>query len=114
MTNRVWVNCRKQLPEEDDGTQYLLLLHTGRMAVGFVSFPYTNETLPQWYGEGDAEFDDKEVSHWMHLPEPPTAVTEYAPRDCPVCDGWGSVSTGIDEAPSTLCKACDGNGSLPK
>lgn len=36
------------------------------------------------------------------------------PRDCPVCEGWGSVSTGIDEAPSTLCKACDGNGSLPK
>lgn len=36
------------------------------------------------------------------------------PKDCPVCDGWGSVSTGIDEAPSTLCKACDGNGSLPK
>lgn len=35
-------------------------------------------------------------------------------KDCPVCDGWGSVSTGIDEAPSTLCKACDGNGSLPK
>lgn len=37
-----------------------------------------------------------------------------APKDCPVCDGWGSVSTGIDEAPSTLCKACDGNGSLPR
>lgn len=40
--------------------------------------------------------------------------TEDRPKDCPVCDGWGSVSTGIDEAPSTLCKACDGNGSLPK
>lgn len=37
-----------------------------------------------------------------------------APKDCPVCDGWGSVSTGIDEAPSTLCKACDGNGNMPK
>ena len=36
------------------------------------------------------------------------------PKDCPVCDGWGSISTDIDEAPSTLCKACDGNGSLPK
>lgn len=41
-------------------------------------------------------------------------ATEAVPKDCPVCDGWGSVSTGIDEAPSTLCKACDGNGSLPK
>jgi len=42
------------------------------------------------------------------------AEEEDEPKDCPVCDGWGSVSTGIDEAPSTLCKACDGNGSLPK
>lgn len=70
MTN--WINCRQQLPEEDeDFTQYLLLLHNGRMAVGFVSFPYANETLPQWYGEGDAEFDDKEVSHWAPLPRLP-------------------------------------------
>lgn len=33
---------------------------------------------------------------------------------CPVCNGWGSVSTGIDEAPSTFCKTCDGNGFLPE
>lgn len=37
-----------------------------------------------------------------------------AMKECHVCDGWGSEATGIDEAPSRLCRACSGNGSLPK
>lgn len=51
---------------------------------------------------------------WDMLKKRAEGVAEDVPKDCPVCDGWGSVSTGIDEAPSTLCKACGGNGSLPK
>jgi len=67
-----WINCRDRLPEEDeDYTQYLLLMHNGRMAVAFVAYPFSNETLPQWYGENDAEFDHSEITHWAELPELP-------------------------------------------
>lgn len=31
-------------------------------------------------------------------------------KACAACDGWGTISTGIDEAPSTNCKECDGTG----
>lgn len=29
---------------------------------------------------------------------------------CVVCEGWGSVSTGITEAPTTTCNKCEGTG----
>lgn len=67
-----WISCRKSLPEEDeDFTQYLLTLTNGRMAVAYVCYPFANEVLPQWYGEGDTEFDHSEVGYWQRLPEPP-------------------------------------------
>lgn len=34
----------------------------------------------------------------------------FSVPDCPVCGGWGTISTGIDEAPSTNCNKCDGTG----
>lgn len=75
-----WISCRKQLPQEDeDNTQYLLLLHNGRCAVAFVSYPFANETLPQWYGEEDAEFDAKDVTHWANLPRRPGEILKGLP-----------------------------------
>lgn len=39
------------------------------------------------------------------------AVIEAAkPKACVACDGWGTISTGIDEAPSTNCNKCGGTG----
>lgn len=35
---------------------------------------------------------------------------EARQKACAACDGWGTISTGIDEAPSTNCKKCDGTG----
>ncbi|MHA6128875.1 hypothetical protein ACX3YD_22270 [Pseudomonas fluorescens group sp. PF-1] len=32
---------------------------------------------------------------------------------CPYCNGEGSVGTGIAEASSTLCNACEGTGRKP-
>lgn len=32
---------------------------------------------------------------------------------CKSCHGEGTVGTGIDESPSTLCNACDGTGYEP-
>lgn len=37
----------------------------------------------------------------------------HAPSEsdmCVYCEGWGSVSTGITEAPTTNCNKCDGTG----
>jgi DnaJ-class molecular chaperone len=33
-------------------------------------------------------------------------------KPCAACDGWGTISTGIDEAPSTNCSKCDGTGKV--
>jgi hypothetical protein len=38
------------------------------------------------------------------------ASEKAKPKTCTACDGWGTISTGIDEAPSTSCKKCDGTG----
>lgn len=34
------------------------------------------------------------------------------PVTCPRCQGDGTIWTGIDESPSTICNRCDGTGSL--
>lgn len=41
---------------------------------------------------------------------PASTETPQAEKACAACDGWGTISTGIDEAPSTNCKKCDGTG----
>jgi hypothetical protein len=33
---------------------------------------------------------------------------------CLSCRGEGTIWTGIDEAPTTLCRACEGSGYVPK
>ncbi|QHJ82186.1 MAG: hypothetical protein [Bacteriophage sp.] len=63
---------------------------------------------------GVLQLEDEWAVQIQSLIKSHAKAEEAPPKDCPVCDGWGSVSTGIDESPSTLCKACDGNGSLPK
>lgn len=37
-------------------------------------------------------------------------VPEGSKPICSACLGSGSIGTGIDEAPSTICNACDGTG----
>lgn len=41
---------------------------------------------------------------------PASAEAPQAEKACTACDGWGTISTGIDEAPSTNCNKCDGTG----
>lgn len=47
---------------------------------------------------------------------PPVAAAPAAPKggvvDCPSCMGRGYQGTGIDEAPTTICAACDGTAAL--
>lgn len=31
---------------------------------------------------------------------------------CKSCDGYGTVSTGITESPTTICERCDGLGTV--
>lgn len=38
---------------------------------------------------------------------------EEETKYCPHCNGEGSVGTGIAEASSTLCNACEGTGVKP-
>jgi hypothetical protein len=48
-----------------------------------------------------------------HIADALSAITKPAkPKACAACDGWGTISTGIDEAPSTNCKKCDGTGKV--
>jgi len=35
-----------------------------------------------------------------------------AQKVCADCEGWGTISTGIDEAPSTNCNKCAGTGKV--
>lgn len=135
-----WIKCSDRLPEAKDDTDTEVILAvkraSGKTYVFAASFLQNKELYSEeddaddegriyvtgWYElRDDPEYDTAwhqvlnsgdSVTHWMPLPAAPDE--EAPPKDCPVCDGWGSVSTGIDEAPSTLCKACDGNGSLPK
>lgn len=37
---------------------------------------------------------------------------EAAEKKCPSCYGRGSVSTGIDECPTTICERCNGLGKV--
>ncbi|MNT96993.1 hypothetical protein D3C72_2392140 [compost metagenome] len=45
---------------------------------------------------------------------PSSAEQSQTQKACAACDGWGTISTGIDEAPSTNCKKCDGTGKVIK
>src|SRR3546814_14767474 len=38
--------------------------------------------------------------------------SEFVIVDCPACMGRGYQGTGIDEAPTTTCRACDGTGAV--
>lgn len=45
------------------------------------------------------------------LASQPVAPVQLLPSDvCPRCEGYGDIHTGIDEAPTTQCLACDGTG----
>jgi hypothetical protein len=61
--------------------------------------------LALWLTPGDDP--RKQIIAFLSGDEPPKTQVQKA---CPVCDGWGTISTGIDEAPSTNCKKCDGTG----
>lgn len=53
----------------------------------------------------------KQIIAFLSGDEPPASVEKVqVEKPCPVCDGGGTISTGIDEAPSTNCKKCDGTG----
>lgn len=42
---------------------------------------------------------------------PKVTPNEAEPKkECVACEGWGSISTGIDHAPTTQCRACGGSG----
>jgi hypothetical protein len=61
--------------------------------------------LARWLDQDDDP--RKEIIAFLSGDEPSKAQVQKA---CPACDGWGTISTGIDEAPSTNCKKCDGTG----
>jgi hypothetical protein len=63
--------------------------------------------LALWLTPGDDP--RKQIIAFLSGDEPP-ASTEKAPKACAACDGWGAISTGIDEASSTSCNKCDGTG----
>lgn len=63
--------------------------------------------LALWLTPGDDP--RKQIIAFLSGEEPPKAQVQKA---CHVCDGWGTILTGIDEAPSTNCKKCDGTGKV--
>jgi len=53
----------------------------------------------------------KQIIAFLSGDEPPASIENpQVQKACTACDGWGTISTGIDEAPSTNCKKCDGTG----
>lgn len=43
---------------------------------------------------------------------PPSGSITAPEKKCPSCYGHGSVSTGIDECPTTICERCNGLGKV--
>jgi hypothetical protein len=65
--------------------------------------------LALWLTPGDDP--RKQIIAFLSGDEPPASTeSSQAQKACIACDGWGTISTGIDEAPSTNCKKCDGTG----
>lgn len=65
--------------------------------------------LALWLTPGDDP--RKQIIAFLSGDEPSSSTEKPGTQKaCPACDGWGTISTGIDEAPSTNCKKCDGTG----
>lgn len=65
--------------------------------------------LARWLDQDDDP--RKQIIAFLSGDEAPSSAEQsQAQKPCAACDGWGTISTGIDEAPSTNCKKCDGTG----
>src|SRR3546814_4321335 len=54
----------------------------------------------------------KELAARIEALAAPAEGGEVVIVDCPACMGRGYQGTGIDEAPTTTCRACDGTGAV--
>src|SRR3546814_19063158 len=54
----------------------------------------------------------KELSARIEALAAPAEGGEVVIVDCPACMGRGYQGTGIDAAPTTTCRACDGTGAV--
>src|SRR3546814_466753 len=66
----------------------------------------------QEYANGCNAIYLKELAARIEALAAPAEGGEVVIVDCPACMGRGYQGTGIDEAPTTTCRACDGTGAV--
>src|SRR3546814_20100924 len=66
----------------------------------------------QEYANGCNAIYLKELAARIEALAAPAEGGEVVIVDCPACIGRGYQGTGIDEAPTSTCRACDGMGAV--